>query len=130
MNENIRKILSENGLEEYISLFEKNRLDNLEILSNINESDYEKMGISIMGDRKRLIKLFYENEMNEKSVMQSNNPPHQSEPIREKVIEKVVVEKQMGGEQVIIQKSNSGCWIFVTVVVAIILGAIMVAAGG
>ena len=58
METKIIGLLKENGLENYLSIFEKNKLDNLEILSDLTEADFEKLGISVMGDRKRLVKLF------------------------------------------------------------------------
>ena len=58
IGKNWKDVLLENGLEEYIDVFEKNKLTNLEILSELNENDLEKLGIVIMGDRKRILKIF------------------------------------------------------------------------
>jgi len=131
MNENVRKILSENNLDEYITLFEQNKLDSIETLSSVNESDYEKLGITKMGDRKKLLKLFCINTEQEKTLMESTQSPQSNEVIREKVIEKVVVEQNSGEKQhvVIEKKSNSGLWLFFTVVVAIIM-IVVASAGG
>jgi len=57
-NINYKTVLEKNMLGEYIELFEKNRLDNIDIIVNLSEADYEKIGINILGDRKRLIKIF------------------------------------------------------------------------
>ena len=57
----IERILLENNLSEYIEVFKRNKLDDLNILSTINETDLEKMGIDILGDRKRLLQIFAKN---------------------------------------------------------------------
>ncbi|MCL2792501.1 MAG: SAM domain-containing protein [Spirochaetaceae bacterium] len=51
-------ILRENNLDEYIDIFEKNKLTDLEIISELTEDDLEKIGIIAMGDRRRMLKLF------------------------------------------------------------------------
>jgi hypothetical protein len=53
-----KEIFNENELNEYIDLFEKNKLNNNEIISDLTEKDLEKLGINIMGDRKKILKLF------------------------------------------------------------------------
>jgi hypothetical protein len=50
--------LNESALGHYIEVFEKNGLDNIDVLTELSEDDYEKIGISVMGDRKKLLKLF------------------------------------------------------------------------
>jgi hypothetical protein len=62
-NINYKDILIKNGLDEYIELFEKNRLNDIEIIIDLTENDYEKLGIELMGDRKRLLKIFSKNEI-------------------------------------------------------------------
>ena len=62
---NYKDILIKNGLDEYISLFEDNRLNDLAIIMGLSEDDYEKLGIKIMGDRKRLLKIFSKNEIDD-----------------------------------------------------------------
>jgi hypothetical protein len=57
---NWRDILIDNNLAEYIEIFEKNKLTDLLIISELNEMDLEKLGIDIMGDRKRMLKIFAE----------------------------------------------------------------------
>jgi len=58
MNLKFRHILENNGLGKYITLFEKNNLIDINIISELNENDYEKLGIELMGDRKILLKIF------------------------------------------------------------------------
>jgi hypothetical protein len=57
-NKNYKDILIENGMSVYIQVFEKNKIDDLSIIVELTENDYEKMGIELMGDRKRLLKIF------------------------------------------------------------------------
>lgn len=56
--EAIRELLSRNGLEKYIPLFEEQGLLNAGVLSNMKDEDWEKIGISAVGDKKLLGKLF------------------------------------------------------------------------
>jgi len=53
-----KEVLLENNLDKYITTFEENNLTDYSVLSEINEKDLEKIGISIIGDRKKIIKLF------------------------------------------------------------------------
>jgi len=50
-----KDILLENNLDKYIKTFEENNLTEYSVLSEINEKDLEKIGISIIGDRKKII---------------------------------------------------------------------------
>ena len=52
------KILKKNGLEAYIPIFEKNNLMDKELLSEMTDEDFEKLGIDSIADRKRLYKAF------------------------------------------------------------------------
>ena len=53
-----KAVFAENNLEDYIRVFKENKLTSASIISELNESDLEKLGISIMGDRKNILKLF------------------------------------------------------------------------
>jgi len=55
---NWEELLVKNGLEKYIEVFKINGLDTIEIINELNELDLEKIGISMMGDRKKILKLF------------------------------------------------------------------------
>jgi hypothetical protein len=58
IGKNWKDVLLENRLEEYIDIFTKNKLTDLEIISELTEYDLEKLGITIMGDRKKILKIF------------------------------------------------------------------------
>lgn len=62
MNEKLKQLLQEKGLESYISLFETEGLIEQEDFKELTETDYEKIGIAKLGDRKRLLKLFVKKE--------------------------------------------------------------------
>ena len=68
----IEKILKENDLIMYVDLLIKNKLVSLEILNEINEDDYEKIGVDVMGDRKKFVKIFY----NKREKNEHNSPKH------------------------------------------------------
>ena len=65
LNKYWKIIFIENNLEKYFSIFEENNLSDLEILCELTESDLEKLGINIMGDRKIILKIFSELNINE-----------------------------------------------------------------
>ena len=50
-------ILQKNNLGEYSNLFYKNNLNDYNILVDLTETDLEKLGIEIMGDRKKILKI-------------------------------------------------------------------------
>ena len=58
MTDNLKNILVENNLHEYISIFEENKLSDTDIISELSESDLEKIGITALGDRKKILKIF------------------------------------------------------------------------
>jgi len=58
MTQNLKDLLGENGLSEYIELLEEQRLDSEELLADLNQGDFEKLGIKLIGDQKKFIKLF------------------------------------------------------------------------
>jgi class 3 adenylate cyclase/predicted ATPase len=51
----IRGWLEEHGLDQYADTFEENEIDRA-LLRELNDGDLEKLGVSIMGHRKRLLK--------------------------------------------------------------------------
>ena len=57
IGKNWKDILMDNNLVEYIVIFENNKLLDFKIVSELNETDLEKLGITIMGDRKMILKL-------------------------------------------------------------------------
>jgi preprotein translocase subunit SecF len=58
MTAELKKILEENNLAEYIELFEQHKISDVNIVSELNESELETIGISALGDRKKIVKLF------------------------------------------------------------------------
>jgi hypothetical protein len=58
IGKNYKDILQENGLSEYTGLFENNKLTSISIISSLSENDLEKLGVTIMGDRKLILKIF------------------------------------------------------------------------
>lgn len=56
--EKVIAILRKNGLEAYIPILEKNNLMDKELLSEMTDEDFEKLGIDNIADRKRLVKVF------------------------------------------------------------------------
>jgi hypothetical protein len=55
-------LLRSNDLEEYCEIFAKNKIENIEMAIGLSESDLMNMGISILGDRRKLLSLFNEQE--------------------------------------------------------------------
>ena len=58
MTVELKKILEENNLAEYIKLFEQHKILDVDTLSDLNESELETIGVSALGDRKKIVKLF------------------------------------------------------------------------
>jgi len=56
--DDINEILAENGLEKYIEIFQRNNLNSCEIIRELDENDLEKLEITIMGDRKKILRIF------------------------------------------------------------------------
>ena len=54
----VKEILEENGLSEYAGIFEQNKLTSVGVLADLTENDYAQIGITVLGDRKKLMKLF------------------------------------------------------------------------
>jgi predicted Ser/Thr protein kinase len=61
-----KNILEQNGFAEYIEIFEKNKINNADVILTLNEQDLESMGISAVGDRKRIIQIFKESSPDKK----------------------------------------------------------------
>ena len=53
-------VLKENDLEQYVSIFENQKLTDIDTILSLSELDLEKIGIETLGDRKRLIKVLHE----------------------------------------------------------------------
>jgi hypothetical protein len=50
--------LIDNGLSEYIAIFDKNKLDTLDLVSKLNESNLSELGVTAIGDRKKIKDIF------------------------------------------------------------------------
>jgi hypothetical protein len=73
IEKNWKDVLLENELDEYIDIFEKNKLTDLEIISELTENDLEKLGITIMGVRKKILKIYSTNKIAKKEIIVTNN---------------------------------------------------------
>ena len=58
----IKEKLKNNGLENYIPVFQENHLLDRDVLSSMTDEDYISIGITIIGDRKKLRLLFRETD--------------------------------------------------------------------
>lgn len=58
MDKEIAQLFANNGLSEYIDLFDEHKLDTPEVLGMLTEVDLEKISIDIIGIRKRMMSAF------------------------------------------------------------------------
>ena len=58
VGKNYKDILLENNLGEYINIFTENKLTEIEIIIGLTDSDLEKIGITTLGDRKKILNIF------------------------------------------------------------------------
>ncbi|MDR2738784.1 MAG: SAM domain-containing protein [Treponema sp.] len=82
MNEELRKFLIDNGFEEYVEIFEKNKILTTRDLKELTESDLEKIGIMALGDRKKIVKLAFDSIKSKKEFKTlefPNTPEGQNE---------------------------------------------------
>jgi len=57
----LSNLLRENELDQYCEMFEKNNIENLVIAIELTDNDLKNMGVNILGDRIKLLKLFSDN---------------------------------------------------------------------
>ena len=69
MNEELRKILEENSLSEYIEVLEREKLLTVEDLKSLSQDDYKELGINALGDRKKFLKLFADNSSSQTEII-------------------------------------------------------------
>jgi len=81
MTNELRQILEKNNLTEYIELFEQHKILDADILSELSEPELEKIGITALGDRKKILKLFQKNNNKQSSNSEANNVQKPSEII-------------------------------------------------
>lgn len=79
--EEVKQKLKENGLENYISVFEDNHLFDENVLSSLTNEDYISIGITILGDRKKLQLLFGKNGTETKVVSETKESEKKEEYI-------------------------------------------------
>ena len=103
MNENVLKILTQNGLEKYRSLFEQNKLDSIEALAGMTEADFEKLGIGTEEDRKKITAVFQAAKKQETPAQQEYRSAYQEKRSKMKI-----------------KKMSKGKRIFFTVLIIII----------
>jgi len=53
----IKDLLEQNDLKQYCEIFENNKIKNLQYAIDLNENDLLNIGISILGDRKKILSL-------------------------------------------------------------------------
>ena len=84
-----RNVLIYNSLEEYINTFETNHLTDINIIMNLTEDDYEKIGIFILGDVKKLIIIF------SKKVLINNIDKYTSIKKNDEIVQEVKLEQPL-----------------------------------
>ena len=76
----IKQKLIDNGLDKYISIFEENHLFDESVLKSLTNDDYVSIGITILGDRKKLQLLFNNTE----ETTTENEKKEENKPVEEK----------------------------------------------
>ena len=95
----IKDLLTKNNLSSYIDLFEKNHLLDSEVLKTVTDADYQSIGVSILGDRKKLLSLFA-NDSNETKT------ESKSEPQEEKKEEDELISTKRNGKTFLFRTSD------------------------
>ena len=93
----IKRKLIENGLDAYLQLFEDQHLFNLDVLSMMDNDDYLQIGVSIIGDRKKMLLLFNQ-EVNKKYV--NTNDLNFNDNIIDSKTEKNAIDSLMKDPQI------------------------------
>jgi hypothetical protein len=57
INSTWKETLAQNGFLQYIEVFEKNKVDNANVILALNEQDLASMGIEAVGDRKKILQI-------------------------------------------------------------------------
>jgi hypothetical protein len=57
MDYKLIELLENNRLGEYIGIFERHKISDIDTLSELTDADLEKIGIDALGDRKRILRL-------------------------------------------------------------------------
>ena len=96
----IRQKLIDNGLDGYIQLFEDQHLLDLDVLSMMNNEDYLQIGVSIIGDRKKMLLLFNQEfkKMNINKNELNNNDNRDDPKIENNAIDCLMKDPQIKSE--------------------------------
>jgi len=62
-SEILEQFFKKNNIEEYIDKFKQEKVFSSELIKELTDSDLEKLGISTLGDRKKVLKLFQSPEL-------------------------------------------------------------------
>lgn len=76
MTQELKEILTANELQDCISLFEEHKILDVEIASELTDSDLIEIGLAL-GERKKIIKLF---RINNDNHVQPNNEKGKDNP--------------------------------------------------
>jgi phosphate/sulfate permease len=60
LNNTYKELMGKNNFSQYIEIFEKNSINNIDIILALTDYDLEKLGMNNIGERKRFIQLFKE----------------------------------------------------------------------
>lgn len=119
----VKKLLKENGLESYIQIFEEQHLLDRKVLSSLTKDDYRELGISLIGDRKKMELLFSTShttttEINNKASMkeESSSQTKTTESPQQPQYQYTPQEKKSGG----------GVWVVVGVLLCVLLTIVIV----
>ena len=106
MNEELKTALLENGLAEYIELFEKEKLLSFEDIVDLNKDDFKELGINALGDRKKLMTL-----IKSSSLDNGNEAPisiYEKSNTTDKSNEQYAQNKKEQSSQPMVVVTNSG----------------------
>ena len=79
IDNDLRKILTDNDLQSYIEILEREKIFSINDLSELTQDDYKELGITALGDRKRFVKLFAKDSDNLPELQ--NNQTVESQPV-------------------------------------------------
>jgi hypothetical protein len=61
----VHNILTQNGLSEYVPIFDRHKLIDFDVISKLTEGELSELGIHAIGDRKKIKELFHITEKKE-----------------------------------------------------------------
>lgn len=108
----IKQKLTDNGFESLIPIFEENHLMDMQALSLMTDSDYQSIGVTVLGDRKKLLYIFQnskeleEKDKQEQNAVEDNTNEEESKVDKEKKEEFINIEKN--GREYCYRKTEPG----------------------